>query len=91
MEFKCVFSLCLHRSFSGKRSTGYNYRDMEDDKEAGKNTTVVIFGRKAASTLYLFNGYIAMALLAPVSITAAYGIKFYHPDNIPCIAHNNLV
>ena len=53
-----------------------NYRDMEDDKEAGKNTTVVIFGRKAASTLYLFNGYIAMALLAPVSLLQLTVLNF---------------
>ncbi len=39
-----------------------NYRDMEDDIEAGKRTTVVIFGRKAMERVYLISGYIAMAL-----------------------------
>lgn len=36
-----------------------NYRDYDDDKAVGKNTTVVIFGRKAMSTVYLINGIIA--------------------------------
>lgn len=53
-----------------------NYRDMEDDKEAGKNTTVVIFGRKSASVLYLFNGYIAMALLVPVTFLELTVLNF---------------
>ena len=41
-----------------------NYRDVEDDREAGKRTSVVIFGRKAAAFSYLLNGYIGMAVLA---------------------------
>ena len=41
-----------------------NYRDMEDDLEAGKRTSVVIFGRKPAAFAYLFNGYLGMAILA---------------------------
>ncbi|MDD2961196.1 MAG: 1,4-dihydroxy-2-naphthoate octaprenyltransferase [Muribaculaceae bacterium] len=40
-----------------------NYRDIDDDREAGKHTTVVIFGRKWASHIYLANGYIAMLLM----------------------------
>ena len=40
-----------------------NYRDMDDDREAGKRTSVVIFGRKAAAFAYLLNGYMAMAVL----------------------------
>lgn len=43
-----------------------NYRDVYDDKEAGKNTTVVIFGRKAASWMYLLNGCIAIAVMFPI-------------------------
>lgn len=43
-----------------------NYRDMEDDIEAGKRTAVVIFGRKLASTAYLFNGFMAIAMLSPL-------------------------
>ena len=40
-----------------------NYRDMEDDIEAGKRTSVVIFGRTAAAFAYLLNGYVGMAVL----------------------------
>ena len=40
-----------------------NYRDMEDDLEAGKRTSVVIFGRKPAAFAYLLNGYLGMAIL----------------------------
>lgn len=40
-----------------------NYRDHDDDKEVGKRTLAVIFGRSAVSNLYLFNGYIAIALM----------------------------
>ena len=43
-----------------------NYRDMEDDIEAGKRTAVVIFGRKLAAAAYLFNGYMAIAMLSPL-------------------------
>lgn len=40
-----------------------NYRDAPDDASVGKRTLAVIFGRKAASTLYLVNGYLAVALM----------------------------
>lgn len=43
-----------------------NYRDMDDDREAGKRTAVVIFGRRPAAVAYLFNGYIAIAMLSPL-------------------------
>lgn len=43
-----------------------NYRDMEDDIEANKRTTVVIFGRKIAGTFYLVSGYFAISVMAPV-------------------------
>ena len=43
-----------------------NYRDMDDDKEANKRTTVVIFGRKIAGTAYLISGYFAAFFLAPI-------------------------
>lgn len=38
-----------------------NYRDMEEDAEASKYTTVVLFGRKFASNWYLLNGVAAVA------------------------------
>ena len=43
-----------------------NYRDMEDDKEANKRTTVVIFGRKVAGSAYLISGYFAVFFLSPI-------------------------
>ncbi len=39
-----------------------NYRDMEDDRAVGKRTTVVIFGRKTMSVVYLLSGIVAMGL-----------------------------
>lgn len=43
-----------------------NYRDMEDDIDAGKRTAVVIFGRKLSAAAYLFNGFMAIAMLSPL-------------------------
>ena len=39
-----------------------NYRDMDDDREVGKRTLCVIFGRKAVSNMYLINGIVAIML-----------------------------
>lgn len=41
-----------------------NYRDVEDDREAGKKTQTVRHGRPATAFAYLTNGYAAMAILA---------------------------
>lgn len=38
-----------------------NYRDMEEDAACKKRTTVVLFGRRFASTWYLLNGFVAVA------------------------------
>lgn len=43
-----------------------NYRDMEDDILGNKRTTVVIFGRKAMSTVYLVSGILAILIMWPV-------------------------
>ena len=43
-----------------------NYRDMEDDSAVGKRTTVVIFGRKVMSAVYLLSGFIGMLVMIPV-------------------------
>ena len=51
-----------------------NYRDVDDDREAGKRTSVVIFGRRLAAMAYLFNGYIAMSLLSPLWVYCALGL-----------------
>lgn len=40
-----------------------NYRDEPADKMVGKNTLAVLWGRKAASALYLLNGYLAVAFM----------------------------
>jgi len=50
-----------------------NYRDVDDDREAGKRTSVVIFGRKAAAFSYLTNGYTAMAILTVLWIMIGVG------------------
>lgn len=41
-----------------------NYRDHDDDKSVNKRTLAVIFGRNIVANLYLFNGYIAVALMS---------------------------
>ena len=40
-----------------------NYRDKEDDELVGKNTTVVIFGRRVMGWVYLISGVVAMGIL----------------------------
>lgn len=42
-----------------------NYRDYEQDKKAGKRTTIVLFGRRFGLILYLLNGLIALLLVLP--------------------------
>lgn len=54
-----------------------NYRDVDDDREAGKRTSVVIFGRKAAAFSYLLNGYIGMAILFSLWVMIALRFRFY--------------
>lgn len=53
-----------------------NYRDVKDDLEAGKRTSVVIFGRKPAALAYLINGYAGMGILSAlwVMIAARWGV-----------------
>lgn len=41
-----------------------NYRDLEDDKTAGKLTTVVIFGRKIMLGVYALNFTLALIVIA---------------------------
>lgn len=50
-----------------------NYRDVDDDREAGKHTSVVIFGRRPAAVSYLLNGFIGVALLSPLWFTIYMG------------------
>ena len=53
-----------------------NYRDIEDDRDAGKRTSVVIFGRRPAALAYLINGYAGMGMLSAlwVMIAARWGM-----------------
>ena len=50
-----------------------NYRDVEDDRAAGKRTSVVIFGRKPAALAYLINGYVGMAVLTALWVMILWG------------------
>ncbi len=43
-----------------------NYRDCDADRSVGKRTLAVIFGRRTLAALYLFNGFIAVALMLPL-------------------------
>ncbi|MBO5700527.1 MAG: prenyltransferase, partial [Bacteroidales bacterium] len=54
-----------------------NYRDKDDDEAVGKNTTVVIFGRKAMGKVYLLSGIMASFIAAATS--AAYDIVLMAP------------
>ena len=40
-----------------------NYRDVDDDKQVGKHTTVVLFGRKTMSCWYLLAGLIGVCVM----------------------------
>lgn len=50
-----------------------NYRDMEDDRAVNKHTLAVKFGRRAVSSLYLVNGYLAIALMSVVWLVFSKG------------------
>lgn len=41
-----------------------NYRDVDDDREAGKRTSVVVAGRTLAAFAYLLNGLLALSVLS---------------------------
>ena len=41
-----------------------NYRDVEDDREAGKKTQTVMRGRPITAFAYLLNGYVGIAMLS---------------------------
>ena len=62
-----------------------NYRDMEDDRQVNKNTTVVIFGRKTMGNVYLAGGIIAMALLLP--LWTASPLYFFIAPTVYLILH----
>lgn len=53
-----------------------NYRDYEQDKRAGKRTSVVLFGRTFGLVVYLVNGILAILIALPLWIEAPIGIIF---------------
>lgn len=52
-----------------------NYRDIDDDRAAGKRTAVVVAGRPLAALAYLANGYVAVAMLTPLWLVAILSTK----------------
>lgn len=48
-----------------------NYRDIEDDRAAGKRTLAVRLGLRAMSSLYLANGFMAVILTMPAWLAAS--------------------
>jgi 1,4-dihydroxy-2-naphthoate octaprenyltransferase len=55
-----------------------NYRDWESDKEVGKNTLVVLLGRKFGLILYLM-GIVISTMLCPVIDSDLQRISFLAP------------
>jgi 1,4-dihydroxy-2-naphthoate octaprenyltransferase len=51
-----------------------NYRDYEQDKAAGKRTSIVIFGKKFGRILYLVNAVLAVILAWPAYLYRDKGI-----------------
>lgn len=48
-----------------------NYRDYDQDKAAGKRTSIVLFGRKFGKIAYLANGILAIGLILPFLLEAS--------------------
>lgn len=46
-----------------------NYRDIDDDREAGKKTLAVRFGDNAMEWMYLINGFIALVCFEIATVT----------------------
>lgn len=51
-----------------------NYRDVEDDRAVGKHTLATAFGKQFASSLYLINGWVAMAFATPLFVELPWTI-----------------
>lgn len=67
-----------------------NYRDKDDDAAVGKRTSVVIFGRQLAATAYLFNGFMAMAILSPlwlIAFLSGWSLWFYAIPTLYLLVH----
>lgn len=53
-----------------------NYRDYQQDKVARKRTTIVLFGRMFGRIFYVMNGILALLIVFPLLINAAWWIQF---------------
>ncbi len=53
-----------------------NYRDYEQDKTAGKRTTIVLFGKTFGRIFYLTNGIVALLLTVPLLLQTTWWIEF---------------
>ena len=62
-----------------------NYRDMDDDREVNKKTTVVIFGRRTMGNVYMANGIISMSLMIP--FWTASPLYFFIAPTVYLILH----
>lgn len=51
-----------------------NYRDYEQDKKSGKQTTVVLFGKTFGEIFYLMNGVIALLLAIPFLFSGSWWV-----------------
>ena len=52
-----------------------NYRDMEDDQEVSKRTTVVIFGRKIMASVYFADGCFGALFLSMASSSLPFWVS----------------
>ena len=52
-----------------------NYRDVEEDSEVNKNTTVVIFGKRIMAGVYMFDGAAGAVLLAMASSALPFWVS----------------
>jgi 1,4-dihydroxy-2-naphthoate octaprenyltransferase len=54
-----------------------NYRDYEQDKAAGKRTSIVLFGRPFGRRLYLANGILALLFTLPLLLETGLSWAFW--------------
>ncbi|MDR1356743.1 MAG: 1,4-dihydroxy-2-naphthoate polyprenyltransferase [Tannerellaceae bacterium] len=55
-----------------------NYRDYEQDMEAGKRTTIVMFGRRFGRFLYMANGILAIVFTLPLLLETTLWITLLY-------------
>ena len=63
-----------------------NYRDIDNDRNAGKNTLVVLIGKKNTEWLYMFLVPVALCIVliefgwTNMNIILCFGVYFFHID-----------